>query len=182
MERRSIVQLILITMLLVWSSSGCGGEADRPARGSDETRSYTVEEVRAAFSKATGYDLLRASSSAAIPGVKTVQVLSSARFIELHDGTLRLEYISEAIKQAYGEFAIFVFKDQAARDDRIAGDARGPDGIYWSRELPERGPNAFSVYWVAQEPYGSNVLLTWTSLGEKKRLISGDVCGRRTRH
>jgi hypothetical protein len=161
MKSRS-VRLVLITLLVMSSSSGCGG-GDSGAIGNRGTgRPYTVEEVRSAFAKATGHLLFTTSVSAEIPGIKPVRTLSSARSVEASDGTIRSEYVSEEVRRAYGEFVIRVYVDQAARDDAIDGRPNS-NGIYWSRHVPERGPDAFEVSWTAEEPYGANVLLSWTS-------------------
>jgi hypothetical protein len=135
-------------------AGGCG--SDDATIKEERTDMTTSADIIRIFRQRTGDELLRAQASGSNP----VSRLSFSRVETRPDGTARLVYVPPEMESKYGNFTITVFPDRALRDARLQGKDAAEDGVYWHREDAERGP---APSWIAQRPYGENVLLTWVA-------------------
>jgi hypothetical protein len=124
-----------------------------------------VDRVVTAFKAASGHELHRSSVSNEIrdfAGLPRIERLSFARVLESAGGNLVLEHDPELARR-YGSFSVLVCEDRSTRDEQLKGMTPDAEGIYWHAETPERGPRAGETDWVAEKPYGEDLLLIWTS-------------------
>jgi hypothetical protein len=124
---------------------------------------YTSSDVRAAFEQATGDRLIVHERSELTRHIQPAELLSFTRLRENPDGTVAVEYVPKEMESRYGDFTIFVFDDKESRAEHLNDELVSEDSVFWHRETPERGPDAYRSYWVAEKPFGANVLLVWAS-------------------
>ena len=148
-----LVVVLLVPLLLVGCSRAGAGEVDMKK---------TSDRLTDAFEQETGKKLVKAppvsESTRQMLGLPPINVLGP-------DGDPELT-------KTYGDFSIYVTSDPEWRKERLAGRKADAHGNYWFRPSPTINPQGEEApsAWVAEKPYGKNVLLNWRSQNGRQEI------------
>jgi hypothetical protein len=152
--------VIAVSVITGMVGTGCGdrGSArETTKRGQVFSAPAFIRE----FEKQTGHKLFDLATPA-IPGLPRVHRLDVS---DLHAPKVQLSQSAQELVSRYGHFSIYLYDSARNARHSLRGTEPDTQGIYWTREVVERGPYAGESQWIAEKFYPENIISAWSGKG-----------------
>ena len=142
--------------------SGCGDRSS--ARETTKPgQVFSAPAFIREFEKRTGHKLFDLASPA-IPGLPRVHELDVPY---LHAPNDQSDDSAQDLVNRYGHFSIFLYDSARSTRQSLRGTEPDEQGIYWTRSVVERGPDAGQSQWIAEKLYPENIISAWSGKGHR---------------
>lgn len=156
---RFAIAASVITGVLCTGCGERGSARDTTRRG----RVFSAQAFITEFETRTGHRLFDLVSPD-IPGLPRVHRLD---VINLHAPNEPSNNSSQELVSRYGHFSIFLYDSARNARQTLRGTEPNTQGIYWLKEVVERGPYAGESQWIAEKFYPKNIISSWSGRGPR---------------
>lgn len=142
---------------------GCGDRSS-PKETTKRGQVFSAPAFIREFEKQTGHKLFDLASPA-IPGLPRVHRLDVRNLHAPNDPSSDVS--AQELGNRYGKFAIYLYDSARNTRQSLRGTEPDKQGIYWTREVVERGPYEGESYWIAEKFYPENIISSWSGKGRR---------------